>query len=445
MKKTLSLILALALVVSCVFVVASAADEPSAYLWLKGEYTGNTDTDVQPGINWIFDNSTGILENGKTYTAFATAKYDEGSVGTVYCNVYVYNDYEAAKNGDWTHLMNFLDFASCAIDNGGWQWTDFEKSWVFSDNGYGGANVTAGDAIAAVTIGIGFWQASGGISVSEIGFKDTETDEVIWSQTFSEGLYLDSVELLNHYLVIGDEGNSWGVVGADITLPDESEEEPVYPAEKGKNIAVGKSYTTENYTVRDDGYGDPAAVKLTDGVKDDAGSAAPAGFNFAEGANSASIIVDLGEVTEIAAIIADLQGGNWGIPNPATYSVSFAISADGQTYDDLGTVNGADADVVDPSESDSDWGVTNFECTCFNGTSARYVKVTYNKPEGYTGNHCWPSEIQIFDVAAADEPSEEPSEADPENPPKTGDNGMIALAVISVIALAGAVVVKKSK
>ena len=45
------------------------------------------------------------------------------------------------------------------------------------------------------------------------------------------------------------------------------------------------------------------------------------------------------------------------------------------------------------------------------------------------------------------EPSEEPSkeESKPAPTPKTGDNGMIALAIVSVITLAGVVAVKKSK
>ncbi len=453
MKKTLSLILALALVLSCVLVVVSADDEdPQSYLWMKGTYTGNADTDVQPGLSWVFDNSSGILENGKTYTAFAYAKFDEGSTGTVYCNVYVYNDYEKAKAADWTGLMNFLDFAKCGSIDG--VWNEFTASWVFSDHSYG-SEVLPDETIGGLTIGIGFWQASGGISVSEIGVKD-ESGEVIWSQTFGYGLDLTADDIGGNYLVVGDEGNSWGLVGADITLPDESDEpsedEPAYPAAKGEVISNGKSYTTENYTVRTDGYGDPDYVKLTDGVKDDNGGAAPAGFNFAEGANSASIIVDLGAETEIAAIVADLQGGNWGIPASNTYSVSFAISADGENYEDLVTIDGANADVIKESTDESLWNVTNFECICNHDTVARYVKVTYNKPADYTGNHVWPSEIQIFGVASGEEPSEDPSEEpseepskDPENPPKTGDNGMIALAVISVIALAGAVVVKKSK
>ncbi len=433
MKKTLSFILALALVLSCALIAVSAVDEPSAYLWLKKDADG---TDYS--VTWVFDNSSGILENGKTYTCFATAKFDEGCTGTVYCNCYVYDDVAKAIASDWSGLMNFLDYAKCGSIDG--VWNDFEASWVFSDTTYGGFTGEQGTTIGGVTMGIGFYQASGTISVSELGFKD-ENGEVVWSYTFEYGIDFTANDIIvSDSFDYDGEGDTWGLVGADVVLPE--------PAEKGEIISVGKSYTVDdNYVVRDDGYGDPGFTKLTDGTKDDAGSAAPAGFNFAEGANSASVTVDLGEETDIAAIVADLQGGNWGIPNPATYSVSFAISTDGESFTSLGTVSGDKVTVVDPAESDSDWGVSNFEYDCVEGTKAKFVKVTFNKPADYTGNHCWPSEIQIYGVASGEEPTSEPAvdPSTPDNPPKTGDNGMIALAVISVIALAGAVVVKKSK
>ena len=167
---------------------------------------------------------------------------------------------------------------------------------------------------------------------------------------------------------------------------------PLYPV--GKNIAEGKSYDVEGYTVRADGYGDPDLVKLTDGVKDTTGAAAPAGFN----GKDASIIINLAGTGYITGFVADLQGNAWGIPNPKGYTVNFAVSSDGETWTELGAGN--QKAVLEQAEG---WNVVDFYLTC-ETVEARYVKVNYVTPADYTGDHIWPSEIQVFGTFVPDYP-----------------------------------------
>ncbi len=178
--------------------------------------------------------------------------------------------------------------------------------------------------------------------------------------------------------------------------------EPIEPAPvpaEGENIAEGKSYTVdEGYTVRADGYGDPDLTKLTDGVKDATGGSAPAGFN----GTNANVIIDLGGIGTIDGIITDLQGNNWGIPQPFGYTVNFAVSLDGEEWTDLGA--GYMQKVL---EQETGWNLADYFVNC-DGIEARYVKVNYVTPADYTGNHIWPSEIQVIGTLEEEPIAESP-------------------------------------
>jgi len=73
---------------------------------------------------------------------------------------------------------------------------------------------------------IGFWQANGGVAVSELGVKDVDGN-VVWSYNFSNGLDLTSDFLLK-YNFPEEEGTYWKMVGAEVTdgtVAEESSEE----------------------------------------------------------------------------------------------------------------------------------------------------------------------------------------------------------------------------
>ncbi|MGI6715917.1 MAG: hypothetical protein ACOX3X_01815 [Eubacteriales bacterium] len=218
MKKALSAIITLALVFSCfaVFAIAAPAEDPDAYFWLKGVYTGSGE-DVQPAITFIIDASS---FTGSEYTIYCYARFDEGTTGLAYVNQYSYSDYNAAKTSNWDYLLNFSDFAaSTAVTHG--QWQEITLTWNPSQNSRG----AQGEGVAAITSTISFWQGNGGIAVSEIGVKDSNGD-VVWSIDFADGLDLTD-EFVVSYILPGEEGIYWGMVGSEITDgTEESSEEP---------------------------------------------------------------------------------------------------------------------------------------------------------------------------------------------------------------------------
>ncbi|MDD4125586.1 MAG: hypothetical protein PHW77_07690 [Eubacteriales bacterium] len=243
MKKILTAVLSVALIFTCFAVsafTASAEDEPDAYLWLKGVYNSAEDN-IQPSITFIIDAST---FTGTEYTVFCNARFDEGSSGTVYVNQYSYSDYDAAVDSDWTYLLNFKDFALCGEATLG-QWQSFSFTWNPSQND----RSVAGEGCAAITMGIGFYLATGGIAVSEFGIKDAD-DNVVWSYNFEDGLDVAN-EMIARYDFPGDEDVNWGLVGAEITDGSiiETSEDPV---ESSAEISVETSVETSEETSEDD-------------------------------------------------------------------------------------------------------------------------------------------------------------------------------------------------
>jgi hypothetical protein len=239
-------------------------------------------------------------------------------------------------------------------------------------------------------------------------------------------------------------------------------------------IAVGKSYTKlGQYADPSTGvisYPDTDDSELTDGViPTDPGYGNPqlTGFN----ANSpeyqaggyAEVVLDLEEVVAISRInVVTSNLMNAGIAAPAEFK--YFISEDNADWTEVG-VGTYD---VDPTEKDGETNVNGNKMV--NNSidvegSARYVKVQF---KNLTGN-AWMflGEIQVFgadepgDESSEEESSEEESSTAPAESSAvasseedesstggstpTGDTGYVALAVVAVIALAGAVVIRKRK
>lgn len=162
------------------------------------------------------------------------------------------------------------------------------------------------------------------------------------------------------------------------------------------------------------------AYRLTDGTWADGTVDYCAGYDSA-----AKITFDLGEVKKLSGIKFDAYAGAWGIALPTSAEV--LISDDGETFTSLKAFN-----VEDCVASTGDWTIYNFEVT--DVFSARYIRIDYE------GSHTWISEVEAY-AAKAEAPTDE-SKGSTE---PTSDSGIVALAVIAAIAVAGAVVVKKTR
>lgn len=173
------------------------------------------------------------------------------------------------------------------------------------------------------------------------------------------------------------------------------------------NIAIGKTYTTEG-AMRTDGYGDYAEdgttclYKLTNGVTAVGSTSDIAGYS-----SDTTIVLDLGSVSKIREISADLIGGFWGLASTELASVEFLVSSDGVTFTTCGV-----ADVTETTEemkSLPEGGDSRlFSVTLDTETNARYIKVMYSTG-GSIG--CWSSEISVYGVEGT--PSDDESIGEP--------------------------------
>lgn len=218
--------------------------------------------------------------------------------------------------------------------------------------------------------------------------------------------------------------------GGDISEDTSAEtSEPAAPA-YGENLAKGKTYTVTGNTPRGDDWDDVNGTKLTDGEKDRevTTNTKVAGMK----SNNLSVVVDLGEVKDIAGFYADAYGNSaWGIQDPSLMTVEFFYSADGENYTSAGQVKGED---LEPAFTKGDWKIYEFVKAA--SVQGRYIKVVYTQPGSET-THLWISEIEVYAPAQPGE-SSETSGTTP-----TGDPGFIGLSILAVIALAGVVVIKR--
>ena len=450
MKKLITLVMIAALVFSCF--VFNAAAEDYDYADLRPDPEGSdAKISVEGATIEVAPSGTArITLTGPQAVVLVTFKDDTGVYEEAYADVNfdMFVKYFYEKTDGITSFEILAHYARGDKDNADLYLTGMEANPSYyvvhaDDLTYGAWNI---GQYLQEREAKGYLPEDGVIKFNDISFRIDGTEGDVFT-------------IYNFELCADVEDDFGEVIPEDDPdiLPDESEEEPeesseapapITPAGKGENIAKGKSYTVDGVEkLRGDSWDDTNGTKLTDGEKlrDQSASSAIYGIN----AKEAEIVIDLGEKTDIAAISSDLFGGTWGITDPVNAVAKFFVSDDGETFTDYATVNGDEAEcVLDVQDS---WKIRIFEAE--KAASARYVKVQFIIPEGVPA-FTWISEIEVF-APAADEPIEEPSEepskeeskeeSKPAPTPKTGDNGMIALAVISVITLAGVVVVKKSK
>ena len=450
MKKLLAMLIALALVFTAltVFVSAEGEDEPDSYFWFHLDAVpegGQSDVTFKvPGE---------IIKDGDvTFTAYVYFGEDCAGTGFGYVNCYSYASEENYR--DFSYLISFKDFAQSSVAGTG-EWKEISYTVNPYTASYGGANNGAVGGKATpefVALGVGFYQGYGTVKVARL--SATQDGEEIWAIDFSEGPKIEEGSSLlpaNKPLLsctFEDEGTVWGVEAPNAVI-EVSDDEPAEPLpENLENLAEGKSYTVADNNPRNDGYDDNETGKLTDGIVGIENTATDLlGLKATEEAGGVlTTVVDLGEVKDFIAIRAyAVHYDDWGIPAPV--KVTFAVSEDGENYSDAIEVTADKAEILAGEGAGAGW---EFPAYLAQGEfTGRYVKVCFCR-EG--AGHVWVSEVQVLAEAAApveesSEPAEESTPAEESKPatPTTGDAGIIALAVVSVIALGGAVIVKKSK
>ena len=257
--------------------------------------------------------------------------------------------------------------------------------------------------------------------------------------------------MLNEVEVLGT-----AVPGVDSGKPTEDSKTPA-PTEI-KNVAEGKPYTGAEPSTHPNNARYNA--KLTDGVAKDSLSDLAEGDWFAfyhnegaEGINApdkvGTFVVDLEEVFSVSSVkINTFVGKMWGIVPPESITVEY--SEDGDTYAVL------EEKTFTAPEGEGD--IDKVEFVEFKGAEevkARYIKVTVK----LSGIFAFLNEVQVMgavpaddtpapsdpngsDSAAPSDSSSEPDEPSSSNPP-TGDAGILGLAVLAAVAVAGVAVAVK--
>ena len=202
-----------------------ADEEPEGYLWLKGVGDG----DVDPSIHFKVPGS--LIEDAPI-TIKALVKFSEDcepNGGCVFLNIY---SYEQDEIETFDYLVTFLDYAKdTTIEKG--KWVEIDTSdpsgasyWPNLNPHDGSYGSYAGKKVdpAVVTLGIGFYLASGTIYV---GYISVEQDgEEIWGIDFSEGFDVDDSDDLNDIAAISNmnaetKDVTWGCVTPVIVVDDE--------------------------------------------------------------------------------------------------------------------------------------------------------------------------------------------------------------------------------
>ena len=446
MKKLLALVLAVAMVLSTAVVFASAAEEePEGYFWLKG--TGDAD----PGINFKVPGDVLVDDN---ITIEALVMFDEDCVasgGCVYLNCY---SYEKDEYNNWDYLISFIDYAKESSFTLG-EWSKATFTFNPFDGAYGG-HAGSKYTPAMLTMGIGFWQATGTVKVAYISVS--QNGEEVWSIDFTAGFDptrnsdLEKVVEGGIFNIDADGKDvKWGTVGAAVVVDDPAETDDTAD-DTGDDATDDSADDTGDDTGDPTSDAEPAAIAPTTvGFM----TFTPDNTAYAVG-DEITVNVSMTEtaIKSLGILIKDMKGlefvsGKW------TKSAFTFEGEDDDIEPILMSNMKANGDAIDAAALA--YSAENGEQKVSGDVFTLKLKVTDAQfalkiDVSYSGNDNAVNKLEdndILNAAGGAEPVEpdEPGEpsSQPAEPAHTGDAGLIALAIVSVLALGGAVVVKKSK
>lgn len=220
-----------------------------------------------------------------------------------------------------------------------------------------------------------------------------------------EGSYLIGCTMLMSYLGVDPRGNTYDAQLGDIAAKlqecayiactegydFEPDEKDIYTDKKGDkydSISVNKPYTVSGSVYDSDKWSDADASgkpvgKLTDGKYASDGADVLIGCWKDEGH---SVTVDLGSISQLRAFKTDMHGnGGWGITDPKDAIITVAISNDGVSFNDIGTMKST------KEGSSGEWTKYSFILELGSPVMAKYVRLTYN-----SGKFNWVSEISVY-------------------------------------------------
>ena len=427
MKKLLSLLLVVSMILA-LGIVAGATDDtnndPTTYLQINNE-----DAAGSAGINFLV-NSEKVTAQG-SYRIFANVCYENVvpsvSGGLAYVNIYFYNEKdEYLGHKDWA--------SSNEAKSEDGKWGLYELN--FSTTDYEG--------FAYATVGVGLYLASGTVKASSI--KISQNNEMMWTRSFSKDFDLkDPTEVAS---VAGVDYNNEGVVWEVIRPEQDLTGYKNLCAEEGVEIKIvgganeGATDDPNVVTGQYSGCLNDGVLGVTEFVPEWFGFNTPCYIPNAtlddQTGILGKILVDLGEEKDFNRIRLHY----WG-PFDHTGGIGDAklmrayYSNDGENWTEF-------ADLIPDNEIGFGWGDSDVR----DSVTARYVLVDYLYSSGWG----MVSEIEVLSPEAIpDEPSAPAEESKPADESKggttepTSDSGFIALALIASLAVAGAVVIKKSR
>lgn len=226
---------------------------------------------------------------------------------------------------------------------------------------------------------------------------------------------------------------------------EESKEEPSTAPSENTNLALGANVlNSPKYVITDGQWPADYSGDLTDGITGtrafDNKWAAFYKNTKEENPNDnfdgkcGEIVVDLGKKADLTSFRTHI----WGAADSGIAEVSkveFFVSDDNVNWTSVGAVTkGLDG-------ADTCWAELEAKA------SGRYVKYAYTMTEeaGKTGVFLFISECEAYGTVAGSEPSTSTPATSEKPTEPTSDSGIIALALVSALAVAGAVIVKKSR
>ncbi|MBR2915966.1 MAG: hypothetical protein IKC06_09255 [Clostridia bacterium] len=157
------------------------------------------------------------------------------------------------------------------------------------------------------------------------------------------------------------------------------------------NLSLNKPYTSSGDVYSDERWTDTGddgkpLGKFTNGY-DAMGVAGDSGECGCYKGREVSITIDLGKLSKVKRICADLYGNTgWGIPSTKDGSLKVAFSADGKSFTDAVAVSDS------TTQTSGNWERRDFVITFADMPEARYVRLDY----AIDGNFLWASEMSVY-------------------------------------------------